>query len=212
MKKKFLAEEKRYSNSTRTKQYVGRVIEGKFDAANRQLVVATEQNVLAALNIRTGQIQWRRVLEVEERGKIQFFDLYPESNSARYAITVTGTSLILVRSWDLRTGNLGREWTMNNPHAALNRRQHWYSSGTVLYHAILQPESSQMEVVSYDLESGDVLKTRSGPVHANENCHFAKNVLICTHDGKAVVTNIIDGKAQALVGSKQPLTIFKVSF
>lgn len=166
--------------------------------------------MLAALSVQTGQLQWRRVLENEERGDIQLFDIFAEPNAVQHAITVTGSSLTLVRSWDLKSGNLGWEWTVNNPHAATGRVQHWYLSGAVLYHAVLESKSSMIKIVSYDVKSGKVVDTRSGPIHSTENCHFAKSVLICTKDGEAVVTSIKNGKAQTLKGSKHTLTIFKV--
>ena len=83
-------------------QYIGKVKFAYFDHyshSSRRALVATESNVIAALNARTGAIVWRKVFE-KNQGNV--------NNLLRHAdalLTVSGNGRVL-RSWDPGRGHL----------------------------------------------------------------------------------------------------------
>ena len=74
------------------------MIDHSSPAASKRIFIITEQNVLAALNARTGQIVWRKVFEPDS-GII--YKLILNANSL---LTVSGQSKV-VRAWDSSKGN-----------------------------------------------------------------------------------------------------------
>lgn len=88
-------------------QYIGTPKEILFDQSSptsKRIYIATEHNVLAALNARTGHIVWRKVFE-PQNGVIH--RLLSNTNSL---LTVSGDGKI-VRSWDTVKGNV--QWESN---------------------------------------------------------------------------------------------------
>lgn len=84
------------------KSYLGKVKFSHFDVSthsSKRLFVATESNVLAALNSRTGQIMWRIVLE-EKIGQIDAL-----LHQGSFLISISGGGKF-VRSWDTGSGSL----------------------------------------------------------------------------------------------------------
>ncbi|XP_077998701.1 ER membrane protein complex subunit 1-like [Glandiceps talaboti] len=86
------------------RQFIGKSKFVTFDqtpsGSGRRVLVATESNVLASVNARTGEIVWRQVLNSGDRGHIDA--LLHQDN---YFITLSGYGRIL-RSWDPATGYL----------------------------------------------------------------------------------------------------------
>ena len=84
------------------KRFVGKLNYVHFDgsaANNKRIIVSSEENVLAALNSRTGNLIWRRVLE---RGNNTFDKLLHFSDTL---ISLSGRGKFL-RSWDPASGNI----------------------------------------------------------------------------------------------------------
>lgn len=82
-------------------QYIGRVKHAVFQtqgAGRKRVVVATEQNAIASLNLRTGEIYWRRVL-----GATDTIDAL-EISMGKYVITLSKGNT--VRAWYLPDGAL----------------------------------------------------------------------------------------------------------
>ena len=82
--------------------FLGKVKFAHFDLSthsSKRLFVATESNVLASLNSRTGAILWRHVLE-EGEGEIDAL-----LHRGTYLISVSGGGRF-IRSWDPNSGNL----------------------------------------------------------------------------------------------------------
>ena len=89
-------------------QYVGKVKFAYFDQYShnsRRAWVATQSNVIAALNARTGSIIWRRVFE-KKHGKV---NLLLHHTNALISISGNGT---LIRSWEPNKGYL--QWEAIN--------------------------------------------------------------------------------------------------
>ncbi|XP_074642987.1 ER membrane protein complex subunit 1-like isoform X2 [Tubulanus polymorphus] len=92
-------------------QYVGKVSFVTFEQTSqtgRSLLVATEQNVLASLNARNGQIGWRSLLEDGDKGRI---DAMIHVQNANALITVHGGGTF-VRSWQTTTGHINWEYRL----------------------------------------------------------------------------------------------------
>ncbi|XP_015233286.1 PREDICTED: ER membrane protein complex subunit 1 isoform X1 [Cyprinodon variegatus] len=87
-------------------QYVGKVRFSHFDTqmqSSKKVLVATESNVFAALNSRTGELFWRHVDKTGPEGNIDAL-----LHHAQDAILVVGNGRVL-RSWDVNIGGLNWE-------------------------------------------------------------------------------------------------------
>ena len=90
------------------KSFVGKINYVHFDgsaANNKRIIVSSEENVLAALNSRTGNLIWRRVLE---RSNNTIDKLLHFSDNL---ISLSGRGKFL-RSWDPASGNIIWEKTL----------------------------------------------------------------------------------------------------
>lgn len=188
------------------------MLSGQIDSGNQQFVVATEQNVLAALSIKTGDILWRRILENGERGQIQFFQLTPDTDAGNLALTVTGTTIKLVRGWNCKTGNIAWEWMANQQATGVDQTEHWFLSRSFLIYAVLNRESSNLEITAYDIRSGEIQTERKLAVKSNGHgsCHFSKDFLICSARGNVESINIVSGTAKTVAESSSSPRLFQV--
>uniref|UniRef100_A0A9L0R0X4 ER membrane protein complex subunit 1 n=1 Tax=Equus caballus TaxID=9796 RepID=A0A9L0R0X4_HORSE len=91
-------------------QYVGKLkfASLEFSPGSKKLVVATEKNVIAALNSRTGEILWRHVDKGTAEGAVDAMLLYGQD-----AITVSNGGRIM-RSWETNIGGLNWEITLDS--------------------------------------------------------------------------------------------------
>lgn len=190
----------------RTKHYVGKVITGFYDDRLGYLLVGTEENVIAALNVDNGDIVWRRILEKGDRASLQYLQYLNDdtinSNSLRisgrqepdrFMITVTGTSFILVRVWNIRTGNLAWEWTLqlNN---VRDEMSHWFSASSTIYHVVPAWDTSNVEVTAYNIKSGQTeITTRKIQIGAvqKQDCDFVRSFMVCTNAGDSFSIDLV---------------------
>uniref|UniRef100_A0A8I5KRL9 ER membrane protein complex subunit 1 n=1 Tax=Homo sapiens TaxID=9606 RepID=A0A8I5KRL9_HUMAN len=91
-------------------QYVGKVkfASLEFSPGSKKLVVATEKNVIAALNSRTGEILWRHVDKGTAEGAVDAMLLHGQD-----VITVSNGGRIM-RSWETNIGGLNWEITLDS--------------------------------------------------------------------------------------------------
>ncbi|OWK12705.1 hypothetical protein Celaphus_00014700 [Cervus elaphus hippelaphus] len=91
-------------------QYVGKLkfASLEFSPGSKKLVVATEKNVIAALNSRTGEILWRHVDKGSAEGVVDAMLLCGQD-----AITVSNGGRIM-RSWETNIGGLNWEVTLDS--------------------------------------------------------------------------------------------------
>ncbi|CAI5464271.1 unnamed protein product, partial [Closterium sp. Yama58-4] len=75
------------------------------------MLVGTDRNVVAALNLRTGYIAWRRVLG--DKDTLHALDM-----GGRYLVTLSGTEAAAVRAWAVPDGTLAWETMLPLPSAA----------------------------------------------------------------------------------------------
>lgn len=92
----------------RRQQYIGKSVYSHLDIISpvKKVIVATNQNVVAALSLKSGDILWRQILEQGKEGTIQL--LYVDNE----IVTVSGTRSPVVRGWDLENGHALFEWPM----------------------------------------------------------------------------------------------------
>ncbi|XP_043531792.1 ER membrane protein complex subunit 1 isoform X3 [Chiloscyllium plagiosum] len=88
------------------RQYVGKPRFAHFDTPTqnaRKLMVTTENNVIASLNLRNGEIIWRQVDKQGPEGNVDLMLFHGQD-----ALTVSGRGRLL-RSWDMNVGGLNWE-------------------------------------------------------------------------------------------------------
>ncbi|KAG7213130.1 hypothetical protein KM043_002446 [Ampulex compressa] len=159
--------------------YIGRIKFASFDtvSAAKKMIVATEENVIAALNLKSGQILWRRVLEKGCAGRIRALGGVADG----HLISVSGGVPAIVRAWDLATGHLLHEWPIAEQNSDRIEDVKWNIKNGTLRH-ILPIYNSGVEVTSYDSRTGEKLKTRrvSAPFISQETeCVLAAPYLAC---------------------------------
>uniref|UniRef100_A0A2A4K944 ER membrane protein complex subunit 1 n=1 Tax=Heliothis virescens TaxID=7102 RepID=A0A2A4K944_HELVI len=129
--------------------YVGRIKYSQFDTVStaKKIIVATEENVLAALNLKTGQVVWRHVFESTSTGNIQLLHVSDK------VVTVTGSNPYLVRGWDSSTGVLIWEWSLTLQNDEQADFSEWWVQNNMLVH-MLPMFGSHIEVSMYHLMTG----------------------------------------------------------
>ncbi|XP_049671611.1 ER membrane protein complex subunit 1 [Accipiter gentilis] len=90
-------------------QYVGKLKFASLEASqgSKKLIVATEKNVVAALNSRSGEILWRHVDKGTPEGAIDAMLIHGQD-----AITLSNAGRIL-RSWETNIGGLNWETSLD---------------------------------------------------------------------------------------------------
>lgn len=203
------------------------MIDGFYDDRVGHLLVGTEENVIAALNVDNGDIVWRRVLERGDRGAIQFFqslnDDFTAQNSLRvsgrqepdrFLIGVTGTEFVLVRTWNIRTGNLGWEWSFQ-PTITSNDKAHYIATTTTLYHVQPNWDGSNVEVTAYNIKTGQI-ESNTRKLHVassqKENCDFVQSFLVCMNAGEVTATDLTTGNKKVVAKTTSKAKIVNVSW
>ncbi|XP_065173919.1 LOW QUALITY PROTEIN: ER membrane protein complex subunit 1-like [Atheta coriaria] len=154
------------------KTFIGRLRFAGFDSVKR-VVIATEENALASINLKNGQIVWRQLLESPETHRIEFLQVDTE------VLTVSGgNNTYYIRTWDLNAGTLLSEWSLTTERS--NSR--WIVSKNQLIH-LIPVVNSHLEVTLYDLKTGlnkGTTSRISTPwVVDLSNCAIANTVWAC---------------------------------
>lgn len=125
------------------RSFVGKVKFVSLEAT--RIIVATEENVLASLNIKTGDIQWRQILEDPGTSQIELLQVGKE------ILTVSGSkNTWVVRTWEVNTGSILNEWPLASERTVPSAIS--VSNGK-LYHSI-PIAGSHLEVSVYNLSKG----------------------------------------------------------
>ncbi|XP_012531273.1 ER membrane protein complex subunit 1 isoform X4 [Monomorium pharaonis] len=181
--------------------YVGKIKFASFDTVStaKKIIVATEENVIAALNLKSGQILWRRVLEKGYGGHIRTLGGVTDGD----LISVSGGVPAIVRAWDLATGHILNEWPIAEPNSDRIKDVKWHIKDGTLHH-ILPIYNSGVEVTSYDSKTGEKLKTRrvSAPFISQETeCVLAAPYLACLKGDSSLavvfLVHLFDPNAQS---------------
>ncbi|CAK9820665.1 ER membrane protein complex subunit 1 [Anthophora plagiata] len=163
--------------------YVGKIKFASFDTVStaKKIIVATEENVIAALNLKSGQILWRRVLEKGYAGQIRALGGISDGD----LVSVSGGVPAIVRAWDLATGHILHEWPIAEQNPDRIKDVKWIIKDGVLHH-ILPIYPRGVEVTSYDSKTGDKLKTRmvyAKIVREETECVVAAPYFVCLLEG-----------------------------
>ncbi|XP_014285151.1 ER membrane protein complex subunit 1 isoform X2 [Halyomorpha halys] len=182
------------------KSYVGRVKYSHINSNGRdssKLFVATENGVVAALNLHDGSIKWRRVLELAEYGVIHAFSVGSE------VVTLSGSGPYLLRGWNLNSGILSYEWNIPvSEHSDIK----WTMDENNLYQVrFLQ---NLLEVTSYNIKTGNpagFTSTISAPwLDASSKCLLDEGTIICISENGIVTSRCLS--SNALSSAKIPLS------
>ncbi len=168
-----------------------------------RILVATEQNVLAALSARTGDILWRKVMEKDIRGNIQYLhvvqtDRNELTRSGEYneydVIMVSGTNPAMVRGWNPSTGNINWEWSLTPNTPTNGDNSLWIYQDSIIYH-VVPVYGSHIEVTGYYASSGQHVKSTttriSAPWIVQGNCILAAPYFACTVGSQLVGVNLL---------------------
>lgn len=163
----------------------------------------TEENVLATLSSKTGDILWRKVLETDEsRGDVKF--LYVTRDSKNVAsqgsdgdpfgiITVSGHSPILFRGWDISNGNLAWEWSII-PTSENSQDSMFFFKDTSIYH-VLPVWNSHIELTEYHASSGRQSSGTTSKITAGwitkDKCVLSANYFACLVKDQLLVLDLL---------------------
>lgn len=190
---------------------MGEIRDGAFYGPTPdQIIVATEENVLAALNAKTGSILWRKVLEKGDRGSIRMLhvpkNLDRSGVSDEELITVSGSSPALIRGWNARTGNIEWEWTLTPTTALAATNAFWFYDTLYLYH-VVAVFGSHLELTAYFASTGQQVKATTTRISAawieQDSCVLASTVYACVVKGKVIGIDLIAESNELLT---KPLT------
>ncbi|XP_060519442.1 ER membrane protein complex subunit 1 [Cylas formicarius] len=168
------------------RSFVGKVKYVSFEA--KKIIVATEENVLASLNLKNGNIQWRQLLEDPKECQIELLHV------TRDVITVSGTkNAWLVRYWDLNTGTLLNEWSINVDKIVSSS---FAMVNDSLLH-IVPVTSSYLEVTKYELRGiepgtiGSFKKIAAPWIAENTECVTASSFYVCLWGNQIYYVNLL---------------------
>lgn len=166
------------------------------------MIVATEENVLAALSSKNGDILWRRILESDEsRGQINFLHVtkssrnvvsYSEESDPFDIITVSGYNPILFRGWDINSGNLAWEWSIVATSDKPQESQYFFKDHNI-YH-VLPVWGSHIELTEYHASTGQQTKAATSKITAGwitkDNCLLTSSYFACLVKGQLLVLDL----------------------
>ncbi|KAF6210275.1 hypothetical protein GE061_013379 [Apolygus lucorum] len=167
--------------------FIGDVIHSKIelDGKTPKVYVATESNVVAAINAKNGDIIWRHLLESGEEGVIQ--TLYVGNE----VVTVSGSGPFMVRGWNKSSGLQLYEWS--SP-ATLPKEGMW----TVDQHKVYQVRvgSNSAELTGFHAKSGNPAGSTktitSSWMSSPERCTLLDGALSClSAEGNGVTTMML---------------------
>ncbi|XP_050312086.1 ER membrane protein complex subunit 1 [Anthonomus grandis grandis] len=165
------------------RSFVGKVKYVSIEA--KRIIVATEENVLASLNLNSGEIQWRQVLEDPTRHQIEYLRVEKD------ILTVSGAkNTWLVRTWEIHTGTLLNEWTITGDRTV---KSAFTVDKDKLYH-IVPLLGSQVEITSYTLKGvrSELRKVPAPWTKDVKECVTANNYFVCTTNEHLHYLNLLE--------------------
>ncbi|TNN76530.1 ER membrane protein complex subunit 1 [Liparis tanakae] len=135
-------------------QYIGKVRFSHFDAhvqSSKKVLLATENNVFASINTRTGELFWRHVDMTGPEGNIDAL-----LHHGQDAVLVVGDGRQL-RSWDINIGGLNWEIVLDSGSETVDF-QAVYSGGNGEVYVLGVVPHSHIAIVAYSLEDGEIIK------------------------------------------------------
>lgn len=122
--------------------YIGKLKFVEFDSVKR-IIVGTEENVLASLHLKNGQIGWRHVLE--NKHSLELLHLGTD------IVTVSGDgNIFYIRGWDITYGTSNFEWTIYPEKDVTSK---WLINNDKLIH-VVPILNSHLEITTYQYNTG----------------------------------------------------------
>uniref|UniRef100_A0A1B6DQ56 ER membrane protein complex subunit 1 n=1 Tax=Clastoptera arizonana TaxID=38151 RepID=A0A1B6DQ56_9HEMI len=181
--------------------YLGKLKFSRIDSksAIKRIVVATEENIVASLALRTGDIAWRHILERGDQGIIQL--LHTDSE----VVTVAGTGPFIVREWSINSGFLINEWTIQSEKSDKIK---WAAYQRKLYQINIKTTKS-IDIIVYSINSNAQVTSYSLPVDAADISGFVLsglNIFYITSSGKLASLSILGGSEVLQMELPGPVT------
>lgn len=134
-------------------RFIGKLKFSVLDSKSnvKKIFVATEENVVAALSMKTGELTWRQVLEKGPQGEIKFMHADSE------VITVSGNGPFIVRGWNLANGYSHFEWNSFNDADEPHENVLWTYHHGKLYKVVMLDSQQVARIISYNVRSGGQL-------------------------------------------------------
>ena len=182
--------------------YIGKIKFAAFDSVKRLIVGSENNNVLAAINLKNGQIIWRHVLEdVSSDSRLHLLHMGKEVVS----VSSSDGGVFYIRGWDSNNGVLLWEWMMITE----NREASWVVNKERLLH-IVPVENSHLEVTDYEVQTGknkgSTLRISALWLTNISNCATTETYFVCitSNDNSGVLyyTNLADDRNSNLVYKK----------
>jgi hypothetical protein len=176
----------------------------QFDSVSAEkAIVATEENVLAAISSKNGDILWRRILESDvARGDIKFLHVTKDSQNVASrssdgdpfgVITVSGNNPVLFRGWDINNGNLAWEWSMV-PTSENSENSQYFFKDSNIYH-VLPVWNSHIELTEYDASSGQQKSPTTSKITAGwitkDKCVLTANSFVCLVKNQLLIIDLL---------------------
>ncbi|XP_066256521.1 ER membrane protein complex subunit 1 [Euwallacea similis] len=172
------------------RSFVGKVKFVSWEA--RRIIVATEENVLASLDLKTGDIQWRQLLEEPSDSQIQLLLVGKE------ILTVSGSgNNWLVRTWELNTGGLLNEWPLNAERIIPSA---FSIADGKLFH-LVPIAGSHLEFTVYSLSQSDKVKPSVRKVSApwltgTSDCVTANSHFVCLKSNQIYFIDLLQENSE----------------
>lgn len=166
--------------------------------------MVTEENVLAAISSKNGDILWRRILETDDaRGDVKFLHvlttgsrnvLSHTSDGDQFGvITVSGNLPVLFRGWDISTGNLAWEWSIV-PTSESSEDSIYFFKDDNIYH-VLPVWNSHIELTEYHASTGQQKSATTSKITAGwitkEKCVLSANFFACVVKDQLLVLDLL---------------------
>uniref|UniRef100_A0A1L8D9I9 ER membrane protein complex subunit 1 n=2 Tax=Nyssomyia neivai TaxID=330878 RepID=A0A1L8D9I9_9DIPT len=184
------------------RSFVGKLQDGFFDnVGNDLLIVTSEENVVAGLSAKTGDILWRQVLEKSPRGDIKHAAFYTDTQSVASqstVLTVSGHTPTLIRGWNPTEGLLMWEWSLTSNYPEL-KDDLWFYDNLMVYH-VIPFWDSHIEVTQYYASTGQQLRPGSSKISAawikKGKCVLATPFFVCAIENQLIGVNLMSDNGQ----------------
>ncbi|KAL7975821.1 hypothetical protein Chor_004560, partial [Crotalus horridus] len=137
-------------------QYVGKLKFAFLEAspASKKLIVATEENVVAALNSRSGEIRalWRHVDKGTPEGAVDAMLIHGQ-DAVKYVAILKKSSILLHY-----LSNGYQKWLEHLPESEIVQYQLVYSHGTGVVHVVGISPQSHLSVLTFSIEDGEMTR------------------------------------------------------
>lgn len=164
--------------------------------------MATDENVLAAISSKSGEILWRKIFETDDtRGEIKFLYVTRNGKTISHSteqspfdiITVNGNNPFFFRGWNMINGNLQWEWSITATSPNPESSQFFFNDYNI-YH-VLPVWNSHIELTEYHASTGQQTKATTTSISAGwiskEKCVLSGQYFACIVKAQLLVIDLL---------------------